>query len=660
VLYFFLSYAHGDDDRYVQQFFADLSAEIRTMAGLRRDDEVGYLDIESIEAGSDWSAAIRHALGTCRTLVALTSPRYFASRRYRQEWGYFEDRQRATAEATGQRPQALFPVVWAPTHLPEWAASLQFARPAKDGLRQALRLKGLRDDYLLFVTQLAQQVVEAARTPVLPGVAHPGYDPADLPSLDPAGTRPGENPVSVVRKVFAAAGRPLRPTAVDGLLTPGPVWVLGRQAPSRALLADFEQGIGTQAAYVLYDGDLAETTATALDQIRLRGKPVVQVPMRVLRAAVADDRATHLLTELEGNYGNRDNLFDTKNALRDERFLFGRDALLNTIGSAIGRDEHVLVTGLRKVGKTSLLNVLRQHLVDQPVCFVDLQRFDRHGEDWPRTLYLLMVEAFDRWGRAEHEPWPFAPEAPETATELERALDRRTAHLGTPTRLVVMLDEIERVFPGPGEAVSAQRWIRASGALRLLAQGEPRRVVVVGADLRPTANRENDLTAGTNPFFSFFQEVPVTLLDQEATADMVRTIGAETGLNQVDRSFMATVFDWSGGHPSLARTLAAAAYRRRRDVSALTGPDLFRGREGLEDTDAIGYFLRNNLWRPMTAAEQYVMRELVTGTGGQTTPHRADRRIAEAALRAQGLLEDGRPRVGLFAEWLRDEYGIPA
>ena len=79
--------------------------------------------------------------------------------------------------------------------------------------------------------------------------------------------------------------------------------------------------------------------------------------------------------------------------------------------------------------------------------------------------------------------------------------------------MVVILDEIERVFPVRGEPEEARRWIRASGALRALSQGEHRYLVVIGADLRPIANRENDLGAvGTNPFFNLFQEMPVALL----------------------------------------------------------------------------------------------------------------------------------------------------
>ena len=86
--------------------------------------------------------------------------------------------------------------------------------------------------------------------------------------------------------------------------------------------------------------------------------------------------------------------------------------MLTRIGSAIGRDEHVLISGLRKAGKTSLLNILRQHLVGYPVCLADLQRFDRHSEDWPPVLFAMMVEAVDLVGQDRAHGMAISPRLP--------------------------------------------------------------------------------------------------------------------------------------------------------------------------------------------------------------------------------------------------------
>ena len=380
------------------------------------------------------------------------------------------------------------------------------------------------------------------------------------------------------------------------------------------------------------------------------------------RQAGRTDEAIALLNVGRQVYGSPDNLFDTRNALIDDRFLFGRDAMLARIGSAIRRDEHVLISGLRKSGKTSLLNVLLQLLTDYPVCLLDLQRFDRHAEDWPPTLFAMMVEAVDRWGRIGRTEWPFASVTPTTATELATELDRRFAYLGTnpvSQRLVVMLDEIERVFPRKGEVEATHRWVQATGALRALAQGGTRSVVIIGADVRPTINRDNDLGNGeTNPFFSFFQEIPVALLDHEATDDMLRSLALAMGVKSVSKAFVDHIFALTGGHPSLARTIAAEAYRQRRDLRRLDEADLGSALTALHDTDSIGSFVRSNLWQPMTAVEREIVSSLSHGriVHGASGRGYLDPDVTEgfASLRSQGIIGGNEVRVGLLLDWVLD------
>jgi len=498
-------------------------------------------------------------------------------------------------------------------------------------------------------------------------VAHPADVGNDDESAQPMllNTASSDNIEQLVREVFRAAGRTLRQGSHPQLLEPGPVWISADSSPAPEEIERFGRALPPgNSGYFVHVGDLPRNVSVYVDGMRVSGKKVVTVTVRALQAALAAGEAAAFLGELEQLYGSRDNLFDTKNALIDDRFLFGRDSLLTRIGSAIERDEHVLISGLRKAGKTSLLNILRQHLVSYPVCLVDLQRFDRRAEDWPPTLFTMMVEAVDRWGRIGRKEWPFEVSSPATATELATELDRRFTFLSTEfakQRVVLMLDEIERVFPKRGEGDATHRWVRATGALRALAQNDNRSVVVIGADLRPTANRENELDNGeTNPFFSFFQEIPVALLDHSATGDMVESLASAMGVNTVDKAFVDQIFALTGGHPSLARTIAGEAYRGRQNPGRLDVADLEIGVEALHDSDGIGSFIRNNLWRPMTSVEKEILSDL----SRQWIAHKIARRqrsdiaFAEgyASLRSQGIIGDGGIRVGLLRQWVRD-YG---
>jgi hypothetical protein len=74
VLYFFLSYARGDDDIFVKRFYQDLCGEVRVLVGTARDEEVGFLDNYNIEPGHHWPQALVTALAECASFLALYAP----------------------------------------------------------------------------------------------------------------------------------------------------------------------------------------------------------------------------------------------------------------------------------------------------------------------------------------------------------------------------------------------------------------------------------------------------------------------------------------------------------------------------------------------------------------------------------------------------------
>ncbi|MEU4242924.1 TIR-like protein FxsC [Actinoplanes sp. NPDC026619] len=170
MLYFFLSYARGSDDIYVRKFFDDLCVEVRLIAGLQQDAEVGFLDNESIEAGDVWAAALIEALSRCRSFLPLCSPRFFQSEPCGREWAIFEERIRRHEEIHRNRPSTLIPLRWLPLrNAPSFVTRLQYfvepqlnGQQANSGVRQLMRLTRNQDDYLVFVTQLANRIVDAA------------------------------------------------------------------------------------------------------------------------------------------------------------------------------------------------------------------------------------------------------------------------------------------------------------------------------------------------------------------------------------------------------------------------------------------------------------------------------------------------------------------
>ncbi|GAA4473473.1 TIR-like protein FxsC [Phytohabitans houttuyneae] len=188
MLYFFLSYARGDDDVSVQRFFHDLSAEVRAHAGLASGEEVGFFDVHSLEVGATWSPRLVEALSRCRSFIALVSPRYLLSEPCGREWAIFADRVRQYERDAGVNPSALLPLIWLPPpQLPDAVAALQYHNDilteayTRTGLRQLMRLQRNQDSYYDLIVELARQIVQTAHSHDVPN-ANAGIDFKEVPS----------------------------------------------------------------------------------------------------------------------------------------------------------------------------------------------------------------------------------------------------------------------------------------------------------------------------------------------------------------------------------------------------------------------------------------------------------------------------------------------
>ncbi|MDX3514266.1 TIR-like protein FxsC [Streptomyces caniscabiei] len=173
--YFFLSYARKRGPRVlVKRFYDDLCAELRQeLRRLHKGNTVPFdrpfFDVQSIQVGQDWNAALGEALGRCRTMLALYTPDYFRSDFCGREWKAFEDRQRRHRTVTGVDAKALIPVLWEPVqNIPSGAAHIQYdnfdfgENYARWGLRRILVADPGGEEYRRIVNLIAHQVLVAA------------------------------------------------------------------------------------------------------------------------------------------------------------------------------------------------------------------------------------------------------------------------------------------------------------------------------------------------------------------------------------------------------------------------------------------------------------------------------------------------------------------
>ncbi|MBE1486964.1 TIR-like protein FxsC [Plantactinospora soyae] len=241
MLYFFLSYAHGEreDRARVQQFFNDLSTEIRVLTGEDGGTAVGFHDDGALRLGDDWPRELFNALCRAQTMIALFSPRYFRSEFCGKEWAVFSARVRRWEQHGGSGQARLIPIFWVRrTQVPDVIEHLQH-RDARfsdtydrEDLRDLLRehARGRSGEYERFVSVLALMITEIAAEghPMPESDLYPEFQ-SDLRAVgsafhpSPDAVRPAGSSAPAPRPEPAAVIEPRRPVDVPKGPPPRPI-----------------------------------------------------------------------------------------------------------------------------------------------------------------------------------------------------------------------------------------------------------------------------------------------------------------------------------------------------------------------------------------------------------------------------------------------------
>lgn len=324
------------------------------------------------------------------------------------------------------------------------------------------------------------------------------------------------------------------------------------------------------------------------------------------------------------------------------------------------------LVGLRKVGKTSLLQRFRRKVEDDAdehgpatlVVHCDAQAvpFTRRNLDGlMRALWQSARELAAHWPAIASAEASLARPviadadiARATTDALEGLVRWCAAHR---RKLVVSLDEYEKLLDG--RSVSRDDGLDLLDFLRGLNQQHPKAFNYVFAGLGRRLANTHRFAGRQNPLFAAYFPFPLGGLGREELGGMVRKLGRRASL-EFDHEAVDKIAAESGGHPFLARTLAdivdqQSARERQRAVPV-----------GLKAIHAA---------LPTFEAEaEFVMREIADAVqelgaldgltplvdaldGGSWAP------LSPAFvedLRRYGIVEaDGtRTRIGVFGRWL--------
>jgi AAA domain len=319
-----------------------------------------------------------------------------------------------------------------------------------------------------------------------------------------------------------------------------------------------------------------------------------------------------LLKELEEPYLARIDPYAESKPIHDPTWFYGRDELLKRSPAMLAQGQHVGIFGLRKVGKTSLINQLRQRFVTTPTVFIDCQAFSARAEIFFEEILKQLQTEF-RAHAVKGIPARLSTVDAEGFRQQFLTFYERWEKTGQRGPFLIILDEIDKLFPNQEMHNSEEilsEYVRFFRLLRGLAQSRQCLVTLVIA-YRPDVNRRNLLTpaVGENSTFQSFQEDYLGFLNPDDSEAMIREIGRWKQI-EWDEDAARRVFDYCGGPPLITRFFASHAC----EEGVLKAIDYPRVEETAEEIQAtlrrheIGNYYREGIWELLCDDEQQVLR----------------------------------------------------
>ena len=374
-------------------------------------------------------------------------------------------------------------------------------------------------------------------------------------------------------------------------------------------------------------------------------KEVIPLSSAILERALSEETCAETLRELEEPFVARTDPYDESRPISDPTWFFGRDDLLERLPAVLRQGQHVGLFGLRKVGKTSLINQLRQRLIAMPTVWIDCQ-------GWPANADALFAEVGTQL-RKELKAGSAGARA-DFRSEVLRlyAIWQESGGHGP---FVVILDEVDKMFPDrrlKGSDSILSEWVKLSRVLRAMAQERKCLVTLVTA-YRPDVNRQNLLSQeiGENPMFMSFQEYFLGSLNQADTERMVSEIGAWKEIRWSEEALRES-YELCGGHPLITRFLASDACEQG-DLKAIDLAQVSEVgatiRKGFHK-HRIGRYFEESVWNLLQEDERSALAAV--GNGGSLE----ELEEAVTHLEQFGLVrtENGSLRVSasLLKQWL--------
>lgn len=267
-----------------------------------------------------------------------------------------------------------------------------------------------------------------------------------------------------------------------------------------------------------------------------------------------------LIESLRIRLGERD-LYRTQNPVSGVDF-FGRTGLLRNLATALRGDQNVAILGLRRSGKTSVLQELRRVMLPQRVLMpiADFQMLDHQTpEELASSIASSLNDELKSAKTKGLQLW-IGNESEQSVAGLSAVglSDRikRVAAQNPTVRIVIAVDEVESAFAIARDNPTAIKILL--GALRSAAQARSNVSLIfsgVANGMFRTSSLGTD-QAVDNPMFNQVESVYLNSFELEETSDLLQQLGRPMLLDW-EPDAVVEVQSVTGGFPFFVRDLAS-------------------------------------------------------------------------------------------------------
>ena len=375
-------------------------------------------------------------------------------------------------------------------------------------------------------------------------------------------------------------------------------------------------------AFVISDQRPEPGARYRLYEIRERdGLVIVPLDINSFAQASPDRSVDDLLrSEIDQATGDQD-LYTVPGPVSDDLSFFGRERVLQDIVDLLDGGYPVGLFGLRKVGKTSLIQRLYGRLVLQrPIAMVDIQKTTQQQGIW--SLYPDIIAAFanhlQRYRPEVTLPnlqlWPGA-KSPSPAMADAFIQDVQDLHmmLGAPDkdkRLLLIVDEVDRLLPA-GASPGYSGFTAFFGQLRATnQQAQMLDFLVVGVDA--AVNRVERWQDHDNELYRALHEVWMPPMGHDDVGEMIESLGFQMGV-RYEEAALRWLANCGGGQPFVTRQMCGRAVAERLGRGAIT-VTLEQARMAVEEFIFDDPYLPE-LWRTrLDEAQREMLRTLARAT----------------------------------------------